>query len=98
MLLYKQSFLDWSNTYGDIQFEEGEVEPSLYLIEEEFLEDDKVIEGLFKKIMQVEFMGVTEDETEWPEINREVFDSLFSCILGVSVIDTLKNPLQREEI
>jgi hypothetical protein len=98
MILFKQSFLDWSNKYNDLQFQEGEVEPSLYLIEDDFIEDDKVIEGLFKKIMMIEFTGVTENEVEWPTISREVFDSFFSYVLGISVIDLVKGPLQREEI
>ncbi len=100
MVLFKQSFLDWSNKYSDVdvQFQEGEVEPSLYLIEDDFIEDDKVIEGLFKKIMTIEFTGVTENEAEWPTISREVFDSFFSCVLGISVIDLVKGPIHREEI
>lgn len=98
LIMYRQGFLSWANQFNEVEYKEGELEPSVYLIEEEFIEEDKVIEGLFKKIMQVEFVSVTEDEEQWPEISREKFDELFTCITGSIVIDTVKNAVQREEI
>lgn len=98
LLVYKQPYLDWANQFNEVQFNEGELDPTVYLIEEEFIEEEFIIERLFKKIMQVEFLGVTDNEAVWPVLSRENFDSFFSIILGSSVIDTLKNPLSREQI
>lgn len=98
LIIYQQSFLDWSNQFNEVEYKEGELEPSVYLIEEEFMEEDKLIEGLFKKVMRVEFVSVTEDEDQWPEISREEFDRLFTYVSGSTVIDTIKNAIHREEI
>lgn len=98
LVLHKQAFLDWSNSYSEVQFSEGEIEPSIYLIEEGFFEEDKVVESLFKKILFVEMASVTEDEEEWPAITRENFDAFFTYTVGSTVIDTIKNSIQREEI
>lgn len=97
-LIYKEAFYEWSNKYNDIAFSYGELESSVYLIEEDFMEEDKVIEGLFKKIMDVEFTAVCEEEEEWPALTRETFDQFFDCILGGSVVDTVKKPIQGEEL
>lgn len=98
LLVYKQPFFDWSNRYNEIAFNEGELEPSVYLIEEDFIEEGPIIERNFKKIMITEFSGVCESEEKWPELSHEIFDSFFSVIIGTTVMDTMKNPIQREEL
>jgi hypothetical protein len=98
LLIYKQAYFDWSNQFNEIAFNEGELEPSVYLVEEDFIEEEPIIERNFKKIMEAEFSGVCETEDEWPELSREIFDSFFSVIIGTAVMDTMKNPIQREEL
>lgn len=98
VLNYKQPYFDWSNPFSEVAFQIGDLEPSVYLVEDDFMEEDKIIEKSFKKIMAIELSSVQEDEEMWVEITRENFDLFFDCVVGSSVFDTLKTPIQREEI
>lgn len=85
----KQAFLDWANScdedYNDLQ----EAEPNIYLIEEEFYEDEPIIKANFKKIFKNELLAVTEDESKYPEVKERLFFEWFHVELGSMVFDTL---------
>ncbi len=96
----KQPFFDWANQFeDDIYFSaEDDVEPNIYLIEEEFMDNDPVIQQNFKKIFTNELSMITEDETEFPDITAENFANWFNVTLGTTVMDTLKADLKRFDL
>jgi hypothetical protein len=94
----KQPFWDWANSVDpEMEFnEEDQMEPNIYLIAEDFFEEDSLIESYYKKIFQAELMAVTEDKDIWPrEINLALFENWFSTIaIGSTVIDLEKGNIQ----
>jgi hypothetical protein len=92
-----QPFWDWANQYNEeIQFnEEDGVEPNCYLIEDDFMEIEPVIEQNFKKIFKNELAMACEDESNWPEkLTLELFLTFFDIELGTSVFDLQKSDLK----
>lgn len=85
----KQPFLDWANQV-DEDFEIfGQVEPVIYLVEEDFIEEEPIIKKHYKDIFHSELLGVSEDENCYPEINLENFENWFELELGNTVVDLL---------
>ena len=89
-------FIDWANK-NDEDFD-GLVnsEASIYLIEEDFYDDEPVLKSQFKKIFLNELESVTEDDSLYPEIKFELFNTWFNVELGASVFDTQKMNLVGE--
>ncbi|MFA7272787.1 MAG: hypothetical protein WC044_02910 [Crocinitomicaceae bacterium] len=93
-----KTFIDWANTQSpelplDAEFVEGNV----YLIEEDFLETEPILEANFKKIFKNELEAVTEDEEQWPEkLTMELFLSFFTWEMGTTVFDLQKTDLNRD--
>lgn len=89
-------FIDWANK-NDEDFD-GLVssEASVYLIEEDFYDDEPVLKSHFKKIFLNELESVSEDDSSYPEINFELFNTWFNVELGASVFDTQKTDLLGE--
>jgi len=99
ILGFRQDYCEWAKKFDEeMDLQESELEPSIYLIEEEFMEDDQLIESHFKKIMETELLAVTEDEEQWPEINRVNFDAFFTYFCGTSVFDSIPKSIQKETI
>ena len=96
----KQAFFNWANQFeDDVYFtEEDDMEPSIYLIEDEFMDPEPIIQQNFKKIFINELTMITDDESEFPVINEDNFNSWFEVIIGTTVMDTLKMDLQRFEL
>ena len=97
----KQSFWDWANTFEtDIEFSESdEVEPNVYLITENFMEIEPIIEKHFKSILKNELSMITENEDDWPQIvSIDVFLDFFSIIVGSTVFDLEKSDLKSEHV
>ena len=97
----KKSFFDWTNTLdSEIQFTiEDEVEPTVYLITEDFFDVEPLIEQHFKKIFKNELTAITEDEELWPsERNIDVFLEWFDIQLGSMVFDLEKSNIVGEKI
>ncbi|MFT5581742.1 MAG: hypothetical protein ACI9G9_001001 [Psychromonas sp.] len=93
----KQKFVDWSNELEDFKITLEMVEANVYLIEEEFFEDELVIKANFKAIMKNEFTAVTEDAEEWPcEIKLETFNEYFEIKAGSTVVDLQSNNLKKD--
>lgn len=94
----KQAFCDWAKTQDpDFIFdEEDEVEPSIYLVDEDVMEVEPLIESAFKKIFINECEAVTEDDDAIPEPNFDLFNSWFFVEYGGCVYDALKADLRGE--
>lgn len=93
----KQHYIDWANQFEDEFLMDEFSEPTVYLIEDDFFEDDQVLKANFKKIFNNELIAVTEDESTYPEITLENFDAWFSYVLGTTVFDTQKSDLRAEK-
>lgn len=95
-------FWSWAKQHTEegLQVEEGDaIEPSIYLIEEDFFDVEPLIEQNFKKIFKTELMMVTEDETSWPEkIVLETFREWFDLEFGTTVLDLEKADLKRDSV
>lgn len=97
----KTPFWNWVQTVDEDHFyEDGDdVEPSIYLITDDFLEDEPIIQQHFKKLLENELLMITDDESLWPEKRSiEVFNEWFSVELGSSVFDCEKTDLKSENI
>ncbi len=93
------SFWRWVRSIDDQSFyEEGDhVEPSIYLIDEDFMEDEPMILQHFKQLFENELLMITEDTTLWPEQrNIALFNEWFSVELGSSVFDCEPSDLRSE--
>lgn len=93
----KQPYIDWANQYEDEFLMDEFSEPTIYLIEDDFFEDELVLKSNFKKIFLNELIAVTEDEATYPEITLENFETWFSYVLGTTVFDTQKSDLRADE-
>ena len=91
-------FIAWALKYSDeVQFFTNNPEPSIYLVEDDFWEDSKVIEKYYKKISQQEFSSLcTKDEIIPIISSEEEFSLYFSVSSGTIVHDLLKEKLEKE--
>lgn len=96
----KQPFFDWANQFEEEVYfsEEDNVEPTIYLVEEEFIESDPLIQQNFKKIFKTELSMVTEDEDDFPPITEENFHAWFEVTVGTTVMDVQKEDLKRFDL
>lgn len=91
-----QPFIEWAMDQEEDTFIDEDVEASIYLVEEDFFEDEPVIEANFKKIFLNELEAVTDDESKYPPIRMELFREWFSVNAGNNVFDCEKNDLQAD--
>jgi len=96
----KQAFFDWANQFEDDMYfsEEDDVEPTVYLIEDEFIETEPIIQQQFKKIFTNELSMITDDEAEYPPITEENFNQWFTVSAGTTVLDCLKSDLLKFDL
>lgn len=97
----RAAFAAWANQYVEdelFQIDPEYAEKNCYLIEEDFMEIEPLIEQNFKAIFTQELIQVTEDESVWPEINLANFQAFFAYEFGSVVIDVQKADLKREPI
>ena len=95
----RQAFWDWANQFEEEEsFSEAhDSEASVYLIEEDFMDIEPLLDKHFKKIMKNELAGVA-DEEDFPEkITLELFLEWFHIDFGSSVFDTEKSDLKSEK-
>lgn len=94
-------FFEWANTFEseiDITPEDG-IEPNVYLITEDFLEIEPIIEQNFKKIFKNELSMITENQEDWPEdLSIEQFSRWFKFEIGSTVFDLEKSDLRAEKL
>lgn len=87
----KTEFMNWLKKHSD-DFLIGidDSEPSVYLITDDFLDDELVIKQNFEEIFiyELEISGI--DDSKWPEINLDNFNFYFNTTVGISVVDLKK--------
>ena len=95
-----ENFQQWAIKNSDEElFLTSQAEPSVYLIEEEFWEDELVIEKYRKRIMRREFSEISSDDSKWPIVkDNEQFRFYFNAFLGLIVVDLLETDLTCEEM
>ena len=93
-----EKFKNWAiATNSELFLTDVTSEASCYLIEEEFWDDEVLIEKHFKKIVKQEFYPVSQDAENWPTIeNTSDFHDYFSTEIGSFVYDLLSKDLIRE--
>jgi hypothetical protein len=96
----KTAFWEWANNFSeDIKFEANdECEGSIYLIEDDFLDIEPILEKNFKKILINELTAVTDQENFPEKLNIELFLAFFDFDFGSSVFDLKKNDLIAESL
>lgn len=82
-----QPMIKWSEQFDEFLALDEFSEPSVYLIEEDFMDEEPILKSHFKKIFQNELNTISEDESLYPEIKWEVFCEWFSVDAGTSVFD-----------
>lgn len=97
MVHHRQAYWDWVKGIDEecIFNEDDNCEPTLYLINEDFFDDEIIVEQYFKKIFKSELLSVTENESIWPEkIDIATFELWFIIsFIGSTVIDLEKSDI-----
>ena len=93
-------FLNWKISQStDELIEPEQAEATIYLIEEEFWDEDELLKKYFKKIAKQELHFISETNESHPTIeNVKDFLKLFTAEFGTFVYDLLKNPISSEKI
>lgn len=89
-------FIEWANKYDDDYTDLTGNEGTVYLIEEDFYDDEAMLTSKFKAIFSNELMAISEDEATYPEINRSNFDKFFVCELGSNTFDLERSALKAD--
>jgi hypothetical protein len=93
------AFIQWATQNDPELMMDENAEGSLYLIEEEFWDDDLIIEKYAKKIWAQECSSIEDDAKKWPELSEALpFIHYFHLEIGCTVIDLLKEPLEQEAL
>lgn len=95
----KPSFIVWAQQIDPELLIDEQAEGSVYLIEEEFWDDELLLQSYAKKIAHQEFGSITENEELWLNCTtNEDFEALFFVEIGCTCLDLRKEPLQKEAI
>ncbi len=91
-------FIQWSlNNSDEEAFFTENPEPSIYLIEDDFWDNEVTLEKYYKKIINAEFSALCSSDDKFPKIETlDEFKSYFSVTLGTIVQDLLKDKLEHE--
>lgn len=92
----KQPYIDWVNEMEGAEIMDAETEANIYLIEEDFFDEEPVLKAKFKAIFRNELMAISEDEENYPVINIETFNDWFKVEMGASVFDCVPGGLKSE--
>jgi hypothetical protein len=92
----KKAFIEWANANDEDYNDLTENEPSVYLIEEDFYDDEVVLKANFKKIFTNELLSVSEDDSTFPEITYEIFNDWFEVEMGSTVFDSQNDSLKAD--
>lgn len=92
----KEAFIEWANQndsdYSDLEDNEA----NIYLIEEDFFDDESVLKHYFKAIFENELGAITDSTNNYPPIRWEIFNEWFSVSLGATVFDAESSQLQSD--
>lgn len=92
----KQAFISWMNEVDDEFGKIEHCEPNVYLIEDDFFDEEPLVKTYFKKIFLNELYAISEDDSQYPEITEENFENWFSLEFGTTVFDLMKSDLTAE--
>ena len=88
----KQQFIDWLMKHEDTEpIKLDEIEPTVYLIEDDFMDDELVLKNSFAEIFMYELESTSVHESNWPLITLDQFQEFFNVKIGVSVYDIKGN-------
>jgi hypothetical protein len=92
------TFMEWAKKNSEeTPFFDIEPEATVYLIEDDFWEEEKILEHYFKKIFNQESEAIIEDKVCWlPCENLSQFEEYFKVNFGTFVYDLLKSTLNSE--
>lgn len=92
-------FIHWAQQYDENLFFSQNAEATIYLIEEDFWDDEVLIKKYANNIAFNEFYSLGVLPTNWPtEFNLASFAEWFDCQLGCTCIDLLDSPITKEAI
>ena len=93
-------FIEWLKSYDSaVHITAEDAEATVYLIEEEFWDDDLILKSYAKKIATSAFAEYGCDEAHWPShFDIENFEHWFDFDLGCTCIDLLAAPIQKEPL
>ncbi len=93
-------FYDWANEFESEMYftEEDQVEPTIYLIDEDFMDTEQLIRENFKKIFLNELNSITENVDDHPAITEENFYEWFDVMEGTTVFDLLTSNLKKFDL
>jgi len=93
-------FIDWAKSVSEeTPFFDNTPESTIYLIEDDFWEDEKVVEKNFKKIAKQEFSAFEKDKENQPEcVDVMQFHTYFETELGTFVYDLINESIQSEKV
>ncbi|MFM7681259.1 MAG: hypothetical protein ACKO7P_00745 [Bacteroidota bacterium] len=94
------NFLIWKKSQSTEELIEPELaEPTVYLIEEEFWDEEELLKKYFKKIAKQEFFSCSQTAESMPKMESvEDFFTFFTAEFGTFVFDLLKNPINSEKV
>ena len=95
----RAAFVAWARQIDPEMLIDEHAEGSIYLIEEEFWDDELVLKNYANKIAAHEFSCITEDQTLWASWTTiEDLEALFEIEMGCTCIDLLAQDLAKEKI
>jgi hypothetical protein len=92
----KEAFIVWANENDADYSNLEDNEPNIYLIEEDFFDDETVLKGYFKDIFENELYSVTDQDVKFTPIKWEVFNEWLDVRLGATVFDAEDKALQAD--
>jgi len=94
------TFIDWAKSVADeTPFFDSNPESTIYLIEDDFWEEEKVLEKVFRKIAKQEFSAFEDNKENHPQCTElEQFYNFFTAEFGTFVYDLLNDSLQSEKV
>lgn len=90
-------FIDWARGTNTELLIDEQAEGSIYLIEEEFWDDELILKQYARKIAHQEFSSIIEDSSTWPKCTElSELEQFFHIEMGCTCIDLRNEPLQKE--
>ena len=88
--------IEWSENIDEVFALDENSEPTVYLIEEDFMDEEPILKSHFKKIFTNELNAISDDESTYPEIKWDIFNAWFEVVSGTSVFDLEASDLKRD--
>ena len=93
----KNPFISWAQSNNPEIVIDENAEGSVYLIEEDFWDDELILQQYAKKIAHQEFSSIVSDSNVWPQWNDlNEFEAFFNIEMGCTCVDLRAENLQKE--